>query len=394
MSRILIISDRGGRDGAEQVNHALALGLHAAGFEVQVAQPWADHDLIDTRTAQGIAHCWLPAEDLYDPRRPAPSMTDPSAAFACFMACQPDLVLFADSFPFANLAAKRTAAMLGIPYLVLVHCVTLAWAAQYREYLPALAAGYAGAASVIAVSADNLALLRAHFELSPRRGLVIHNGRPPAFFAPRDARARARERAALGIPDAVVVALSIGRLELVKGWTDLLAALPLLRRCPNWPRLHLVWVGNGTLAARLDRMALPLGQGQVHLLPPRGDVPALLDAADLLVHPARFEGMPLVVLEAMARGVPIIATRVSGIPEALGDAGCLLDPPAVVGAGPFAGLLAKAICDLAGDPLERARIGAAAQARAAAAFTEARMVADWVILVRDTLAATGSVGPI
>ncbi len=110
MSRILIYSDRGGAYGAEQINHRLALAFAAAGLSVAIAQSQEDNVLVAERESRGIPHHWLPAEDVYDWHRPAPSLTDPSAAAHCFASARPDLILFADSFPFANLAAKQLAA--------------------------------------------------------------------------------------------------------------------------------------------------------------------------------------------------------------------------------------------------------------------------------------------
>ena len=85
---------------------------------------------------------------------------------------------------------------------------------------------YRGATEVVAVSDDNLRLLREHFGLPSDRERVILNGRPEAFFAPMDASRRQRVRQALGTPDDAVLVLSIGRMEFVKG-TDQIMGFPL-----------------------------------------------------------------------------------------------------------------------------------------------------------------------
>jgi glycosyltransferase involved in cell wall biosynthesis len=348
-----------------------------------MAQPRADNVLVAEREKLAIRHYWLPVEALYNWRVPAPSLSDPVAPEQCLSAVQPDLILFADSFPFANHAAKRVAAQMGIRYLVLVHCVQEIWADQYRIQLGELPKLYAAAKQVIAVSTENLGLLHSCFGLPADKGRVIYNGRSERFFAPRCELARAQARAALGIAADCIVVLTIGRFELVKGYQYLLAALPALRRSELWPSLELVWVGSGTLEDRLRGIAHLLGGNQIHLLTGHPDIPALLDAADLLVHPSAYEGMPLVVLEAMAKGVPVVATAVSGTPEALGDTGYLLDAPSDDPA--FGEQLAAAICHLAGNSQRRRQLGKASKSRAMAHFTEQQMVDHYLALVRHTL---------
>lgn len=383
MTHVLIFSDRSGIFGAEQIDHRLALGFLTAGFQVSMAQPTAMNDLVAERLHHGIAHHWLPLDDLYNWRQPAPSLSDPGPAERCFAEVRPDLIVFADSCPLANLAAKQTAARSGIPFLVLVHCVQPTWAEQYAPFLQRLPALYAAAREVVAVSRENLDLLRSHFGLAFHRGRVILNGRPEAFFAPRNPADRQSVRVDLGVPADHLLVLTIGRYEGVKGYDLLLEAMPYLRRCPQWGRLAFFWVGSGTMEDAYRRVARLLGGGRVRLLGERSNIPALLDAADLMVHPARFEGMPLVLLEAMAKGLPIVATAVSGIPEALGEAGVLLPSP--IGCHAFKHHLANAVCALAADPDRREGLGQAARARARACFTEARMLADWTDLLKQTV---------
>ena len=146
--------------------------------------------------------------------------------------------------------------------------------------------------------------------------------------------------------------------------------MALLRGDPVWPRLHFAWVGAGTREAGLRSMASALGvAGRVRFLGEQPDITGTLDASDLFVLPSQFEGMPLAVMEAMARGLPVIATAVSGIPEELGDAGRLLSDPV---ADPEATVreLAGALREWAGDEGLRRAVGRACRARAEALFTE------------------------
>lgn len=380
MTRMLVYSDRGGIYGAERINQELSLAFRRAGFQVAVAQPPGDNPLTRAMERAGISRYDLPVDNPYDWRNPAESLTDPRAAEACFTTIAPDLVLFADGFPFASLAAKHAAMRATIPFLTLVHMVDPTWERQFAPFLPALAAAHAAARQVVSVSSINLRLLRDHFGVSASKGMVIHNGRPGEFFQPRDAAARRRLRQAWGVAEDDVVAITVGRFDHEKGYDLLLDALPSLRAAPCWSKLTLIWVGDGPLLPRAARLAKLVAGDRVVLLGRRHDITELLDAADLLVHPSRCEGLPLVVLEAMAKQLPVIATAVGGIPEALGGTGVLLAEPS---ADPsFKRTLADAIATLAGDEPRRHTLGRLARERAERCFTESRMVDQWLDLIR------------
>lgn len=386
MTRLLIYSDRAGIYGAEQWTHRLCLAMQRAGHEVKLAQPPAKHALVGEREAAGIRHCWFDTDDFYEQGPGARALNDSTEPERVLKACAPGLVLFADSCPVANLPAKRVAAAGGIPYLAVVHCVTATWADQFAAHLPALAQAYRDAREVVTVSRENLDLLRAHFGLEPGKGRFIANGRPEAYFAPRGAESRQRLRAELDIPADAIVCLTIGRFERVKGFQYLLTTVHQLSARCQGTEIYFVWVGNGTLEPRMRQIVSALqARNRVRILGPRDDVPGLLDAADIFVLPSRFEGMPLVVIEAMAKGLPVVATAVSGTPEALGDTGCLLSDPA--SGADIAAQLTQAICELARDPVRRAKLGHAAHARARAMFHEDRMIGQYLDLVEREAAA-------
>jgi glycosyltransferase involved in cell wall biosynthesis len=112
-------------------------------------------------------------------------------------------------------------------------------------------------------------------------------------------------------------------------------------------------------------------------------MPELLAAADILVHPAQFEGMPLIVLESMAAGLPVLASSVSGIPEALADSGVLLHDS--VDAEVFPEQLARVIGDLASRPDMRQVMSQRGRLRARSCFTEARMLSEYLALIEQLL---------
>ena len=172
--------------------------------------------------------------------------------------------------------------------------------------------------------------------------------------------------------------LCVGRLAPQKRHRTLLAALARLRRQGVDARLRIVGDGPGETHVRrwLDRLGL---DGAVTLLGRRDDVPALMAQADLLVLPSAFEGLPLVLLEAMATGLPAVATAIPGSAEALGP-----DHPWQVPPGrsrPLAGAIAQALT----DPASRTRVAARARARWQHHFTAKAMAGAVLDIYRSTL---------
>lgn len=122
----------------------------------------------------------------------------------------------------------------------------------------------------------------------------------------------------LGLPPGARVLVNVGRLSPQKGQDVLLAALGKL--VPSFPDLHLVIAGEGPLESGLRQQARQLQiEDRVHLIGRSRDVPSLLRGASAFVLTSRWEGMPNVVLEAMAAGCPVVSTAAEGIPELLGN---------------------------------------------------------------------------
>jgi starch synthase (maltosyl-transferring) len=177
--------------------------------------------------------------------------------------------------------------------------------------------------------------------LDPRRLTVIPNGIDPDPFD----QATPIPRKEIGLPEEAILALAVGRLDIQKGIPELLAASErVISHHPTW---HLAIVGDGPLRAwLLDQLASrPLLSGRVHWLGSRNDIPRLLKAADYLVQGSLWEGMPNVVLEAMAASRAVVATAVEGSRELVvsGDTGWLVPPR-----DPDA--LASALLNAARDP--------------------------------------------
>ena len=158
--------------------------------------------------------------------------------------------------------------------------------------------------------------------------------------------------------------LFLGRLRRTKGVFDLLDALPALRR--SWPGVRAVLAGDGELQACADA-AQRLGVADIVELPgwiDGADKDRALAEADVLVLPSHAEGLPVCVLEAMAAGVPVVASAVGGIPHALDDGRCgELVPPRDVQA------LTAALHRMLAEPGHRALLATRARARAEALFS-------------------------
>jgi len=181
-----------------------------------------------------------------------------------------------------------------------------------------------------------------------------------------DARPRSETRGELGLDPSAPVIVAAGELTTRKNFALLLeAAAPLAESCPD---LVILIAGEGPEEGALRRRAAELGiDARVRFLGFRRDVPDLLAAADLLVHPARIEGFGYVLAEAMAARLPVVATDASSIPEIVADGETgILFPPEDVGA------LRTGIATYLADPTRRVADGRRGRERVEREFSAAR----------------------
>jgi glycosyltransferase involved in cell wall biosynthesis len=252
-------------------------------------------------------------------------------------------------------AARR----LGVPHVTTMHgsqTMTQAWRRR-----AALRWAYRRSRAVVAVSEATRLQLEADLGLRPGVLTLVRNGVPVV----RGDRARAR--AEFGLRDDDVMVLAVGNLDPRKGHRVLLGALQQLVANGLDVPWHLVIAGGRGGPEREPLLAFAAEHGladRVHVLGQREDVPDLQAAADIFAMPSLWEGLPLALLEGMIAGNACVASRTSGIPEAItdGEHGVLV-PPGDVNA------LATALAPLLRDPALRARYGQAAYARAMQEFT-------------------------
>ncbi len=185
-------------------------------------------------------------------------------------------------------------------------------------------------------------------------------------------------RRAHGFSDTDILIASVARLEPQKDPEALIRAFAAASSTGS--PCHLLMAGEGSLRTRARECAERCQvAARVHFLGALRDVPELLGASDLFALASRWEGNPLSVMEAMAAGLPVVATAVGGVPE-LVDHGVtgLLVPPADAEA------LERALAALAADAGRRRAMGEAARARAAAFSVEAMVAAYSELFLRLT----------
>jgi len=379
---ILLYSDDPGPGGVAQYNHMLLCGLAALGYRLTCVQSQISNPLMSYQKQLGIEHLWLEFDTTKELMR---GITDQSQAQKILGIAKPDLIIFSDGWPMASSGAKQVAIQMGIPFIIVIGTVTTSQADQLPLVVNELTRFYKRAKAVIAVSTENLNLLHQFYKLPEDKGQVIYHGRPAKYFASGELSVRLRLRQELNIPLDAVICLTSARLESIKGYQYQLKAIEKLKDTDVWNSLYFVWAGGGTLVnqTREEINQLEVTE-KVKVLGQRWDIPDLLDASDIFVLTSEVEGMPLAIMEAMAKGLPVIATAVSGIPEELGETGKLLPDPKIDPEGTVNELVTtiQAWC---ADPALRHAIAQACKTRAQQMFKEERMLCETYAVITNAL---------
>ena len=207
----------------------------------------------------------------------------------------------------------------------------------------------------------------------PAKLVTIHYGLDELPAAPSDPAPEAA-----GVPPGAPLAVAVGRLIAQKDHATLLRAFALVHA--RLPQATLAILGSGPLEAEIRALAAELGLQGAVVLPGRTEIRDWLERADVFAHSSRWEGFGIVLLEAMLAGLPVVATRVSAVPEVVVDdeTGLLVEP------GDHAGLAAHLEALLI-DPERAAALGEAGRKRALREFSVGRMAERTLALYHEVL---------
>jgi glycosyltransferase involved in cell wall biosynthesis len=183
----------------------------------------------------------------------------------------------------------------------------------------------------------------------------------------------------LGLEENARLITVVGTLKDQKGHRYMIEAMTSI--VPRYPSAHALFIGDGDLGEELQAQATALNvDAHIHFLGSRRDVPELLASSDLFVLPSLWEGLSMALLEAMATGLPIVASEVSGTVQVMipGETGYLVPPGDVQG-------LFEAVEQLLSDPARAQAMGAAARRRVEATFSAQKQADEHVALYRRLL---------
>lgn len=367
MKRILHLIDSWGPGGAETIFVELAAGLDRNRWDGVAVVPkaaWISKALAD----RGIEPIILPSDGRFNIRY----LRQLVRAIRRHRAQVVHTHLFGAAL-YGSLAGFLT----GVPVICTLHgSPDLDWSARWmglRYRLIRL-----GARRMVCVSDHLLRDFRSRAPFPENRTVVIHNGVDLTHFRP-GAGQEARDH--LGIaPDEFVVG-TVGNFRPAKAMDDFVrAAGELLRQDPRF-RFMIVGQKEDTIFPAVEALARSLGlEGRLECLGFRSDVPVLLRAFDVFVCSSRSEGFSLATIQAMASGVPVVATRSGGPQEIIreGIDGILVDVDAPT-------QIAEAVLALSRDPQRRGQLREQGRTRVREEFSLPAMIAKYEALYEEVI---------
>lgn len=327
--KLLILLPSQARGGAEEQSLTIARAAVARGWEVHAGFPTVPGtvSLRHEFTAAGIACHQLAIAEVPARWRHLAELKRLLRTVAALLTIKPDVVQIALPSPISGAGSILACGLLRVPTAVVFHSTPVR--VSFGRRLKAYAWARARNQQWIAVSESSRELVCQSFEAAPNEVLRIYNGartrgtdfslstlqEQTEVCSTSTRQSVCRE---LGLRETDRLILTVGRLHPDKGYRDLLHTIPHL--LAEFPNAKFLWVGEGEFRQQLSSEVKKYGVADaVRMLGHRTDVARLMQAADLLAFPSHVEAMSLVLLEAMAAGLPLVASRVGGTPEVVTD---------------------------------------------------------------------------
>jgi glycosyltransferase involved in cell wall biosynthesis len=229
--------------------------------------------------------------------------------------------------PHSNLLGLPLAWISGVPVRIGTHHGYIEGSSKGFALAHGLLSNSWICSKMVAVSAQVKEFAIRNEGVYPKKITVIENGIESKKSSVNTKLIRHKYRRKLNLNDTDILAITVGRLTVQKGYAILIDAISVVG--PKFPRVHFVFAGDGPLRAELERNVEQLGiTNSVIFLGIRKDVPELLLASDIFVQPSLWEGLSIALLEALAAGVPVVATSVEGVIDVVEDGKSALLVPA------------------------------------------------------------------
>lgn len=367
---ILYLITNLGTGGAQMMLYRLLSRLDRTAFEPQVMILLADKGLIRPK----IVDIGIPVHEIG--LKSTTSLLPLLRMYRLIKSAKPDIVhtqLFA-----ADILGRIICRILRVP-VVITSIRNTTYGGKTRDLLIKLTEKYAAKTTIVSRVAAKRFI--DHKIIAAEKLQVIYNGLDSVdFYTDVSPVLKKKIRSEKKLPSDQFLLLAVGRLTEQKGYPYLLEAFRLLAF--KFDNVSLIFAGSGELEEDLKRRVQKLGlNGRVLFLGRVSEIPKLMAAADLLVSSSLWEGLPGVVMEAMASELPIVATSVGGTPELVEQAVCgYLVPPGDAGA------LAAALEEVILLPVERRKtMGEAGRKIIEEKFRIDFMVEAYEKLYRDSL---------
>jgi glycosyltransferase involved in cell wall biosynthesis len=310
------------RGGAEEYALTIAAATAKLGWDVHAAFPKTDKtaSLISEFSANNVRYHSLEIAESNNPNLKTKERKALQFArtLTLLLKLRPDAVSITLPWPNYGLGSILACSLLKMPTVVVFQLAPYKFSFS-NNILKAYAWARARNQQWVAVSEFNRQVVCESFQAQQSEVITIYNGTKILSTLDnsndKDVDILRRQiREELGISTATRIALTVGRLNHQKGYADIIPAISSITQ--EFPDVRFLWVGEGEEKENLVRKIKEHSvEDKVLFLGYRSDVPRLLKAADVFVFPTHFEGLPFSAIEAMANGLPIIASDASSIPE-------------------------------------------------------------------------------